>query len=199
MKQIISALLAMALLCSLLSGCGAAGTKASQADTSTLQKAEPAKQDTSTDSTEGTDFYNISRGDSDGESGTAEIFQEPEEETQSSGGYISGDWGEKFVRSNGYTYPYVFDEPLLSCRGFTLDFIIVEVIEGNLDGNFRWEIYIQTTDGTWKSAELFQMEGDEISVDVRFDSPVNIAAVAVVCQKKTNASFRSGFGVRDPI
>lgn len=113
--------------------------------------------------------------------------------------YIIGDWGEKFIRSNGYTYPFEFTLPLQQCGGFTLDYYITDVSEGNLEGNFRFEIYVRTTAGNWKSVELFSMDGYEKSVPVRFDRKMDIEAVAVVCQKNADVTFSYGFGVRDII
>lgn len=117
-------------------------------------------------------------------------------EEQMLAGYVSGSWGEKFVRSNGYTYPYVFDEVISQCTGFTLDYQIMEV-EGDLSGNFRYEVYVRQTGGKWKSVKLFQLDGDAISVEVQFGKPMDIDAVAVVCGKKGDASFSYTIGVRD--
>ena len=110
--------------------------------------------------------------------------------------YVSGSWGEKFVRSNGYTYPFVFDEAIQKCVGFTLDYEI-EAVEGDLSGNFRYEVYVRQTNGKWKSVELFQMEGNETAVEIWFDKAMDIDAVAVVCGKKDDISYTYMFGVRD--
>lgn len=113
--------------------------------------------------------------------------------------YVSGDWGEKFVRSNGHTYPFVFDAPLYQCIGFTLEYEIVEIMEGNLDGNFRYEAYVRQTDGKWKSVELFQMSGSKATLDIRLNKAMDIDAVAVVCGKRGDTSFSFTIGVRDPL
>ena len=110
-------------------------------------------------------------------------------------GYVSGSWGEKFVRSNGYTYPFVFDEPISQCAGFTLDYQIHEVAEGNLNGNYRYEVYVHQTSGKWKSVKLFKMEGNASSVAIQFDNLLDIDAVAVVCGKKGEVSFSYTIGI----
>ena len=113
--------------------------------------------------------------------------------------YVYGSWGEKFVRSNGYTYPYMFYSPLYQCGGFTLDYEVSDISEGNLNGNFRFEIYVHTTAGNWKSVKLFSMDGYEKTVQVRFDNRMDIDGVAVVCQKKSNVTFSYNLWVRDPV
>lgn len=115
--------------------------------------------------------------------------------TRTLGDCVSGDWGEKFVRSNGYTYPFVFDEPICQCVGFTLEYQITEVTEGSLSGNFRYEVYVRLTNGNWKSVELFQMDGDTATVEIQLEKMMDIDAVAVVCQKKGNVSFSYNIGV----
>ena len=99
---------------------------------------------------------------------------------------ISGTWSDtKFWRSNRYTYPYEFNQTLNSCTGFTLDYEIVEVTKGSLSGNFKFEIYVRTSSGSWKSVETFSLNGaDEKTVQVTFKDPLTIDAVAVICQKK---------------
>lgn len=112
---------------------------------------------------------------------------------------VSGYWGEKFVRSNGYTYPFMFDEPLRQCVGFTLYYEITEVNSGNLDGNFMYEAYVHTVDGSWKSVELFRMDGYSATLNIRLEDPMGIDGVAVVCGKKGELSYSQAIEVRDPI
>ena len=105
-------------------------------------------------------------------------------------GQISGTWSDtKFWRANRYTYPFEFNSTLNSCTGFTLYYEIVSVEKGNLNGNFVFEVYVRTSSGTWKSVETFYLDGDDATVNVRFDNPMSIDAVAVVCQKKGNFTY----------
>ena len=111
--------------------------------------------------------------------------------------YVSGHWGEKWMRSNGYTYPFEFDEPLMGCKGFTLEFKILEAEEGALGGSFRFEVYVQSPDGKWLCADSFQLEGMEKTMDLAFQYPKDIQSVAVVCQKKDGANYNYSIAVRD--
>ena len=58
---------------------------------------------------------------------------------KNSSGTVSGYWtGEKFWRNNRYTEPFAFYSALNNCTGFTMDFELVEVYEGNLlSGDFK--------------------------------------------------------------
>ena len=115
------------------------------------------------------------------------------------GGTVSGSWSdEKFTRENRYTYPFEFDDPIYSCTGFTLDYEIVEVNKGNLfSGNFKFEVYVRLTGGSWKSVETFRVEDYETTVEVEFDNPMSIDAVAVICLKQSGFDYTHTFTVRN--
>lgn len=112
---------------------------------------------------------------------------------------VSGSWSkQKFNRANRYTYPYEFDDTLYSCTGFTLDYEILEVNEGNLfSGDFKFEIYVRLTDGSWKSVDTFWLDGYETTVKVQFDNPLSIDAVAVVCLKQGDFDYIHDLTVRN--
>lgn len=101
-------------------------------------------------------------------------------------GTVYGDWSDERIRRNDrYTYPYEFYSTLNSCTGFTLDYEILEVSRGNLNGNFVYEVLVRTTSGAWKSVGSFYMKNtDYKTVNITFDNPLSIDAVMVVCQKK---------------
>ena len=131
-----------------------------------------------------------------------------------SSGSVSGSWGAQMARSRGrsypygmqeppegnmgYTFPFVFNEPLRSCNGFTLDYQIMEVSHGNLEGNFRYEVLVRTVQGDWKSAGTFQMNGYSASLDVQLDQPRGIDAVAVVCGKQDKVIYSFDLSVSNP-
>lgn len=103
-------------------------------------------------------------------------------------GIVSGSWSDtKFWRSNRYTYPFEFNSVLNQCTGFTLDYEVVEVTQGSFSGRFKFEIYVRNTKGTWKSVGDFYLEDYEATTKVKFDSPMSIDAVAVICLKQGNA------------
>ncbi len=111
---------------------------------------------------------------------------------------ICGTWSsEKFWRSGRFTYPYVFDETLIGCSGFTLDYEIAAVSAGSLDGNFIFETYICDTLGNWTSVASFALQDQKATVDVQLNSPMSIQAVAVICQKKANITYSHNLTVRD--
>ena len=113
-------------------------------------------------------------------------------------GVVSGSFSdEKFWRNNRYTTPYEFDQTLVSCTGFTMDFELLEVSAGNLlSGDFIWEVYVRRSNGSWKSVDSFYLYDYETTVQVEFD-PLTIDAVAVVCQKKSYVEYIQGITVRN--
>lgn len=114
-------------------------------------------------------------------------------------GIVSGKWSqEKFYRANRYTTPFEFDNTIYSCTGFTLDYEILEINEGNLfTGNFKYEVYVRLTDGTWKSVDTFWLNDYETTVNIRFDDPLSIDAVAVVCLKQGSFDYVHDLTVRN--
>ena len=104
----------------------------------------------------------------------------------SSYGKVYGSWSDERIRRNDrYTYPYEFYSVLTNCTGFTLDYEILEVSKGNLNGNFVYEVLVRTTAGAWKSVGSFYMKNtDYKTTKITFENPLSIDAVMVVCQKK---------------
>lgn len=113
---------------------------------------------------------------------------------------VSGAWTEdKFWRSNRYTHTYEFDKPLKNCSGFTLDFEVLEVKEGRLGGQYKFELYVRKTSGSWKSVKTFYLDGNKATVEVELKSPLSIEAVAVVCLKNETISYVQDLTVRDAV
>jgi len=118
--------------------------------------------------------------------------------TPSSTDRVSGSWGdEKFIRNGRSTYPFEFTTPIKRCTGFTVNYTLTEVTSGNMDGNFKYAIYVRNTSGTWKYAKEFQMKGDSTSVKVTF-SPMTVDAVAVICLKCGTYSYSYSLSVTNP-
>ena len=168
MKQMLSLILVMLMLVSVLAGCG---SKEKPQETTETQA--PAVT---------TEAPGIVWG------------TEPELGNK----YILGYWGDKFVRSNGHTYPYMFYNPLDDCKGLTLEYTIRSVSDGNLKGNYRYEVYIHEVDGDWKSVKVVEMEETSMKLDLQFDQPIDIDGVAVVCGKKGNVEFEFDIKVSNP-
>ena len=120
--------------------------------------------------------------------------------TYSTGSKVSGQWADSvFRRSNRTTYPFEFYSPIRRCKGFTLNYEITEVSKGNLNGNFKYCVYVRTTGGEWKYVHEFTMKGYSTSTRVNFSGPMSIDAVAVFCLKNSNMSYSYTFSITNPI
>jgi len=168
MKKMLCLILAFLSLCAVLTGCGG---KEATATTAPVQTTAPA-------ATEPVIIWETGNG----------------LETR----YILGYWGEKMIRSNGHTYPYMFYNPLTQCGGFTLEYEIRNIASGDLKGNFRYEIYIHEVDGQWTSYQVVEMEDTALEMELKFDSPKDLDGVAVVCGKQGDVEFDFDIKVRDP-
>lgn len=113
---------------------------------------------------------------------------------------VAGTWSDtEFWRTNRYTYPFEFNSALTSCTGFTMDYEIVEVEKGNLlSGQFKFEIYVRTSAGKWKSVKTFYLKDYETTVEVSFKEPMTIDAVAVICGMKGEYNYTHDITVYNP-
>ncbi len=117
-----------------------------------------------------------------------------------SGTPIEGTFSDtKFVRSTGTTYPFELAEPLENCMGFTINYEILDISSGNLDGNFNNAVYVRTTDGKWKYTKTFKLDGTLTVKEIRFDTPISIEAVAIICLKQANVTYSYYFTLTDPV
>ena len=117
-----------------------------------------------------------------------------------SGTQIEGTFSDtKFVRSTGTTYPFELAVPLENCKGFTISYEILDISSGNLDGNFNNAVYVRTTDGKWKYTKTFKLDGTLTVKEIRFDAPISIEAVAIICLKQANVSYSYYFTLTDPV
>lgn len=169
MKKMLSLILAVLMLASVLAGCGS----------------EEKPQETTAAQT------------APGTTEAPQIVWGTEGELTNK--YILGYWGDKFVRSNGHTYPYMLYNPLNDCKGLTLEYTIMNVSDGNLKGNYRYEVYIHEVDGDWKSVKVVEMEETSMKLELTFDKAVDIDGVAVVCGKKGSVEFEFDIKVSNPV
>lgn len=111
---------------------------------------------------------------------------------------VSGAYSDEPIWRNYHcAYPFVFDEPLASCTGFTMDYSIMDVTKGDMTGTrYIMEVYGLTTRGNWKLLDSFYPQGLETTVELAFD-PVTIEAVAVICQKQGEYSYSESMTIRD--
>lgn len=127
-------------------------------------------------------------------------YSDTSEAITQSGTPIEGTFSDtKFVRSTGTTYPFELAEPLENCMGFTINYEILDISSGNLDGNFNNAVYVRTTDGKWKYTKTFKLDGSLTVKEIRFDTPISIEAVAVICLKQANVTYSYYFTLTDPV
>lgn len=113
---------------------------------------------------------------------------------------IEGEFSDKkYNHSNSYTYPFVLEEPLYDCLGFTLHYDLVEVTEGVMDKNTQYEVHVRNTSGKWSSVHKFTMRGDETICDITWKKPKDIDQVAVVAKNDSKFSFKHFFALSDVI
>ena len=127
-------------------------------------------------------------------------YSDASEDAVLSGTPVEGAFSDtKFVRSTGTTYPFELAAPLENCKGFTINYEILDISSGNLDGNFKNAVYVRTTDGKWKYTKTFKLDGTLTVKEIRFDGPISIEAVAVICLKQANVSYSYSFTLTDPV
>lgn len=107
-------------------------------------------------------------------------------------------WDEPLKRSNRYTIPFEFYSTVSRCKGFTLNYEITEVTKGDLEGTFKFAVYVRNSSGDWKYVHEFKMDDLSTSTKVRFD-PMSIDAVAVYCMKNATLNYSYNFTITDTI
>ena len=131
------------------------------------------------------------------------VYEDDEEEKSAAvsyGGYLSGYWSDtKFKRSGRSSTPFVFDSPLKKCKGFTLDYEVHDVTDGNMKNDCKFQIFYRTSDGTWNKSKEFTVEDGFASVDVKLKKAATVTQVAVHCMNAGYFSFQYSMGVRNPI
>ena len=126
--------------------------------------------------------------------------EEEEESVVSYTGYLDGYWSDtKFKRSGRSSTPFVFDSPLKKCKGFTLDYEVHDVTDGNMKNDCKFQIFYRTSDGTWNKSKEFTVEDGFASVNVKLKKAATVTQVAVHCMNAGYFSFQYSMGVRDPI
>ena len=81
------------------------------------------------------------------------------------------------VLKDSIAYMYIATPVIMNCKGFTLDFIY-EKVSGTHEGD--WVVWVRDTAGAWYSfPNLKAKDGVEISMDIVFDSPVDVAEMVV--------------------
>ena len=111
-------------------------------------------------------------------------------------GRVYGKW-EKFYRKNVYSDCYVLDEPMKTCKTFTLNITINSVSYGSVEG--KWEAFCRNEAGEWLNLGYFELKGDKATFTYHFDSPAEVYAVAAVPANVGACSYNWSLSVTDVV
>ena len=111
-------------------------------------------------------------------------------------GRVYGKW-EKFYRKNVYSDCYVLNEPMETCKTFTLNITINSVSYGSVEG--KWEAFIRNEAGEWLNLGYFDLTGDKATFTYHFDEPTEVYAVAAVPANAGACSYNWSLSVTDVV
>ena len=111
-------------------------------------------------------------------------------------GRVYGKW-EKFYRKNVYSDCYVLNEPLKTCKTFTLNITINSVSYGSVEG--KWEAFCRNAAGEWLNLGYFELKGDKATFTYNFESPAEVYAVAAVPANVGACSYNWSLSVTDVV
>lgn len=115
-------------------------------------------------------------------------------------GYLDGYWSDtKFKRSGRSSTPFVFNSPLKKCKGFTVDYEVHDVTDGNMKDDCKFQIFYKTSNGTWNKGPEFTTDDGVASVNVKLKKAATVTQVAVHCMNAGYFSFKFSMGVRNPV
>lgn len=116
------------------------------------------------------------------------------------GQYLSGSWSDTLFKRNGrQSYPFVLDNSLKKCKGFTLDYSVSNVTKGTMKEDSKFMVYYKTADGTWNKGPEFTLDDGFASVNVKLKKAATVTQVAVHCMNAGYFSYQYSLGVRDPV
>lgn len=129
-----------------------------------------------------------------------ETEEEVAVETESTSDYLSGEWADKAFKRNGCTsYPFVLDTPLEKCKGFTVDYLVSDVTDGNMKSDSKFQIFYKTIDGTWVKGKTFTLDDGFASVEQTINKAVTVTQVTVLCLNSGNFSWNAAIGIKNPV
>ena len=86
------------------------------------------------------------------------------------------------------SYPWIFDEPVTDCTGFTLHYEITNVSYGKVAGVYG--LYRKTMQDTWERIGKFEVtDQEEVIMDLDFKQPVSFKELAVAAPSGRRFSF----------
>ena len=92
-----------------------------------------------------------------------------------------GETPERFEHESGYTFAFVFAEPIMGCSEFTLEYELYVLDGEEAPGdNVLCDVYVRTVEGAWEMAASFRMDGTLACHRIYLDEAMDLESVAVV-------------------
>lgn len=115
-------------------------------------------------------------------------FQEIED-TEETEYAPSGSWSDVRASVGGtVSYPWIFDEPVKNCTGFTLHYQITDVEYGKINGTYV--VYRKTLNNNWERVGKFEVtDQSQVIKTFEFDQPVSFRELAVAAPSGRQFSF----------
>ncbi len=117
-------------------------------------------------------------------------------------GFLSAQWSDtKLSKSEGNTIPLVLEKPLINCKGFSLEYELLELTGAKLSKNSRCVVYYCTGKGTWVRAKECKVPEGYTTLDVKLTRPETITQVAVFFVPGGNGrySYNHYFNLYHPV
>lgn len=104
---------------------------------------------------------------------------------------LSGDWSSERVAVGGTScYPWIFDEAVENCTGFSMHYQITTINYGKVYGTYG--LYRKTLQDKWERIGTFEVtDQSEIIKTFEFDDPISFAALAVAAPAGRSFNFDS--------
>lgn len=102
---------------------------------------------------------------------------------------------ERFYSTKVNGWCLKLDEPIIGCRRFTLTVEVSNISYGSPEGS--WKAFYRNTKGEWIDLGNFTMTGTSASVEIVFDTPVDVDSVTAVYNGSGNFSFSKDLYVTD--
>ena len=101
----------------------------------------------------------------------------------------SGSWSEVRVSVGGtVSFPWIFDEPVKNCTGFTVHYQITDVEYGKISGTYV--LYRKTLNNNWERVGKFNVnDQSEVIKTFTFDRPISFKELAVAAPSGRQFSF----------
>lgn len=104
---------------------------------------------------------------------------------------LAGDWSSERVAVGGTScYPWIFDEAVDNCTGFTMHYQITNINYGKVYGTYG--LYRKTQQNNWERIGTFEVsDQSEIIKTFEFDDPISFTALAVAAPAGRSFNFDS--------